>query len=429
MRKIFLLAVILFTFKSFGQTYTVGIIRNYYGGCHGGKTWSLTGSNLIGSGSFITAGITNATYTTVPLSSSYELTTNFTCTPLGPATLDCLDNTTTSQSAAELIKGNLIESGGCAGSVSIIEFRPNNMSIVSNKSSICTGEQLDFVISSPAGFPNEAYHWQFSIDNQATWTDVPSPFNFNPIPNFSINNLLGANYENYFNEQIYFRLGYDQNRPFSNVISITYSPCGPTISNIAFVGPECNGDIVKSLAITFAQKLNSTIGEKLAFLTVCDITSNSTMRMQINGPVSYPDDTKTYTYNTSDLQQLETGHYYKIRYQAQITDPDDSSKTILTGVLDSPAALNFLNTDPLKMEFKITNYSQPSCFGGNDGTAEIQILSGQSPYHFYKDGVELTGASQPTLNNGKYYITGLQEKTYNIMVTDSKKCIDKTAND
>jgi hypothetical protein len=429
MKKIFLLMLFILTIKGFGQTYTISVSVNHPLCEYNTVYYTLKGGANI---------ITN--YSNVQLYNTFTLDASISCSGDGPPPMidadgnpvpyTCSNSFSRTESAINLIKLGTWGIGGCNGSVMINEFKPN-VTITNNTGpSICSGQLLDLVAS--AGFPNEAYHWQFSKDNKATWIDVPSSIGSNPKTNdtpqtaFSINQLLGVNSEQYFNEKIYFRLGYGQSRPFSNVITLIYSPCGPTISNIAFVGPECNGDIVKSLAITFGQKLNSTLGEKLASISVCDINS-SKIFMQINGPVSYPDNTKTYTYTT--FQNLETGHYYKIRYQAQITDPDDPSKTIMKGVLDSPTALNFLYIDPVKMEFKITNFTQPSCFGGNNGTAEIQILSGQSPYHFYKDGVELTGASQPTFSTGKYYITGLGEKTYDIMVTDSKKCIDKTAND
>src|SRR6187402_2867749 len=92
MKRIFLLLILAATIKGHGQTYTIKIERNYGGGCHGGKTWSLSGSSKIGSGSFTTVGITTTTYSSVPLSNSFNLTLNFTCTPYGSDDLECTDD-------------------------------------------------------------------------------------------------------------------------------------------------------------------------------------------------------------------------------------------------------------------------------------------------------------------------------------------------
>jgi hypothetical protein len=433
MKKIYLLILFFCCLKSFGQTYsfylsyTVPTTKFCWDGNYG---YTIYGDNnlisqQIKNKTHYQENSTNLEYSDIPNYNIFNITIKSTCFDIN-GTSSCDGDYTQSISASSfIVNGNLTLYRCSTERLAIDAFMPNvKIQNLKPSSIVCSGENLQLA-GFPNNFPNEAYHWQYSYDGISNWTDVPITINNTPQTGFSIYELLGDDHINHFGS-IYFRLGYNQNRPFSNVIPITYSPCGPTISNIAFVGPECNGDIVKSLAITFGQKLNSTLGEKLASISVCDINS-SKIFMQINDPVSYPDNTKTYTYTT--FQNLETGHYYKIRYQAQITDPDDPSKTIMRGVMDSPTALNFLYIDPAKMEFKITNQTQPSCFGGNDGAIEIQILSGQSPYHFYKDGVELTGASQPTFNTGKYYITGLGEKTYSIMVTDSKKCIDKSAND
>lgn len=75
-----------------------------------------------------------------------------------------------------------------------------------------------------------------------------------------------------------------------------------------------------------------------------------------------------------------------------MVDPFNPSIIITKGAMESTSNLNFTYKDPLKIQFEITNYTEPSCVGGNDGTIEIKVLNGVSPYRFYKDGVELTGS-------------------------------------
>ncbi|WP_124020640.1 hypothetical protein [Flavobacterium aquariorum] len=425
MRKIFLSFILVLALKGYGQTYTLNLHVYVTKGVAsvnsnvGGNIYTFSNTNNYGSQDY-------PNLTTVKGNSfTFNLSTN---------TGACSQNLSVTKSLLELLRDNFTlqscpTGSGYAGNFYPNSFVPNGITINNRNSTaeVCSGEQLELDANSTNIFPNEVYHWQYSLDNKTYWYDVPATKNNSPSTKFSINDFLGDNIHNYFDKVIYFRLGYGQSKQFTTPLGITFRPCTPIITNIIYENPKCQGDPISKLDIVFERKLDNTKEEKLASIFICDVNDNSKIFMQINDPVSYPDDTKMYIYTT--FQSLETGHYYKIRYQAQITDPDDSSKTIMRGIMDSPATLNFLYTDPAKMEFKITNQTQPSCFGGNDGAIEIQILSGQSPFHFYKDDVELTGASQPTLNTGKYYITGLQEKTYNIMVTDSKNCIDKTAND
>ncbi|TRX33237.1 T9SS type A sorting domain-containing protein [Flavobacterium sp. ZT3R18] len=420
MKKIFLLVLFLFAIKSYGQDYTITLSYEASASdCHAAHfDWDFSGIDSFNAGgnSMNVSGI--RTYTAS--GNSFTLSSNSSCAALGASSNDCnipAEKNTQTETATNLIKGIFMNLGGCNGGVSIDKFIPN-VSIKNNKAStICSGETLD--LEGSAGFPDAAYHWQYSKDNQVTWVDVPSSIGSNLTTNdtpqtaFSINDLLGSSSEQFFGETIYFRLGYGQDRPFSNVIPITFSPCGPVITSISFVGPQCNGDIVKSLAITFQDKLNSTIGEKLASISVCDINNNSKIFMQISGPISYPDDTKTYTYTTTDLRRLETDHKYKVRYQAQITDHKDSSKTIMRGVLDSPSILDFQYKEVAPITFQTTQINI-LCQGNNTGSVTvINPQGGNGGYTYSKDGKNFQGS--PTFS-------GLAAGTYSITVKDSKNC-------
>lgn len=309
------------------------------------------------------------------------------------------------------------------------DFMPNGMLIKNlDNNLICAGQQLELQCF-PDGFPEEAYHWQYSLDNKVTWIDVPSKvvngYNINnsKVSKFTIYDILGNDHINHIGP-IDFRIGY-ADRPFStNTIQINYSACGPTISNVSFEGPECSGNIVKSLAVTFNEELNSAVGEKLATLSVVDINDESKIFMQVDGPISYPDDTKKYTY--TNFQQLENGHTYRIKYQAQIANPADVSNAIMRGFLYSPEKYNFLYTEPDPLKFQIKEAYNPKC---TDDTVEISIAvtGGTGDYKFYLDGIEKKNPIPVKEADGYYHIKGLIPTAVNsIKVVDENNCIEKT---
>jgi hypothetical protein len=428
MRKIFLLLIFAFTTKGFGQTYTIEVTHEYtLFGCHAPNFhWTLSDSpysagiignfSVIGNKHAVIPGyITDSkTFYNVPKYHGYNLNMYTECSSNGvDDPINCQSDHDISKSEVELIKtGSLFDERdeNCFRNIAYITAFKPNVSITNNTgSTICSGEQLDLVGTS--GFPNVAYHWQYSIDKEATWIDVPTK-NDNPKQDLTISEIIGTTHDQYFGEKIYFRLGYGQNRPFSNAIPIIYSPCGPVISSISFVGPICSEDIVKSLAITFGRNLDSTIGEKLTSISVCDINDNKIF-MQINGPISYSDASKTYTYATTDLRKLETGNKYKIRYQAQIPDPKDPAKTIMRGALDSPSTLDFTYKEVAPITFQTTQIDI-LCHGNSTGSITVvNPQGGNGGYTYSKDGTNFL--NDPTF-------LGLAAGTYPITVKDNKNC-------
>jgi hypothetical protein len=174
---------------------------------------------------------------------------------------------------SNLIKGFALSVSGCDFQVGA-SFKPNLTIQKSNSTlEVCSGEMLD-LYALPAGFPNVAYHWQYSLDNQATWIDVPAGFNdMTPNSNFSMQNILGINHIKHWGKTIHFRLGYDQNRPFTNAIAIKYFPCAPIVKSITCLGPKCSGENIQDLKVTFDRDLLQ--GERLENFAV--IKTDSTL--------------------------------------------------------------------------------------------------------------------------------------------------------
>ena len=343
----------------------------------------------------------------------------------------CNTNESSSQSIERLIvDGNFgYYDSNCGVNANIGSFSPN-MTIQhvtpSNPNEICAGATLTlnaFSTNDSATFPSVAYHWQYSLGNDI-WIDFPATITNNtPAPIFSIQQLLGASHEFYFDKIIYFRTGYNR-RPFSNILAIKYSSCAPVINAITYVGPQCYGDKIQKVDITFNRPLSSNEG--LQSLAMVNVQSGAIRNQRNNIEITDFISPNIYSYINLE-NDLEPGKTYKFVYQAKINNPADPTKPFVRGTMDSPVATNFTYNPPTPLIFNITNKQNPSCVGGNDGFIEIAVTSGTQPYNFYIDEQSVPATYNSA--TGKYYINGLKDKTYNVKVTDKFTCIDKTAND
>lgn len=431
MMKLYLfLSLISFT-HLYCQTYDLKVQYFASGaGCHAASyNWDFEGDrNFIDA--FSSGGnsmnVSGTRTHTVPNYSKFKLYLNTYCNELG-ASRGCEIDDDYELTNVQLIQGGYMSLSGCNGNVTIISFKPNvtikNLD-TTTPSEICSGFQLELA-AFPSGFPNEAYHWQYSVNNQATWIDIPLNINgkqTNNIPTTAVymQELLGNNHLDHIDKQIYFRLGYGASNNFTNPLPIKYSACAPTIKNIDYVGPKCNGDEIQSLTVTFNRPLSTT--ESFDIIKMKDAANGLERNERTNVPASALSETNTYSF--SEIDALESGRTYKIVYQAKIQDPLDPSKTLLRGFMESTQTFTYV--DPTALSFTITNDQKPSCFGGNDGFLEITINSGTSPFHFYLDEKEVEAEAA----DGKYYIKNLAAKeNYSVMVTDAKGCIDKSADE
>ncbi|MCV9926825.1 SprB repeat-containing protein [Flavobacterium sp. LS1R49] len=418
----FIISLSVFSLQMFGQQNTYSVKVNFSGRFYceyNSFYWNLSsGANSIGSNSGIN-DINEKTYPNVPNfnSFSFYLNANTSVEPCLSAQEECIRNTTITNSAVDLIKYPYLQLGGCDFMVGISEFKPNvsiqNLDTTS-PSEVCSGFQLSLA-AFPAGFPAEAYHWQYSLDNTANWIDVPNYIGGNKTNDittttFSIQDILGANHINYINKQIYFRLGYDQTRDFTAPLAITYSSCSPTVINIDYTAPRCNGESIPKIVVSFDRPLETN--EILTYIYIKNKNNNS-ISNQYTDVVFDSANPKNYTFQ--NISSLENTNTYEIVYQAK-------KGTILRGSMISTQ--NFTYNDPAKMQFKITNQTQPSCYGGNDGTIDIEVLSGIAPYQFYIDDVLKVPIK---IDNQHYVINGLLAKSegYKVKVTDKNDCIEK----
>jgi hypothetical protein len=419
MKKFFLLLILVLTMKGYGQTYTMEIlIRDAERDCNH-TIWSFT--DLVDEQVINKNSIGTKTYTDVPNSKTFKLSAIPQCEVEHPAP-PCAsysryeDEVTTIQ----LIRGYRSEIIGCYFNIGMQSFKPNvTISKLNepNNSTICSGSTLDLG-GFPKGFPDEAYHWQYSFDGVSNWVDAP--IKNDSVVKFTIQSILGDTHVNHFGKQIYFRLGYGQDRPFTEPLAITYSSCAPVAEEVVYVPPTCNGDAVNSIEVYFDRKLDPN--ENLYPIYILSKNPKPQQFFKAEKPVKslvFDPIKQRYKYSFENLSTLVNGDSYVVVYQARI---GEAPRGVLT-----TSSKGFTYKDPEKLTFKITNQTPPSCFGGEDGSIEIEVTSGVFPYRFYKDEVELKNQLYPTFKEGKYSILGLKAnaKGYNIKVTDTNGCIEK----
>jgi hypothetical protein len=429
MKKYLILLILSFySLIAFGQTYSAEVIYNIpvTKFCWDGKYgWRLTGFNGVDE-----SKTHNETYNIneafdIPNVSSFNFELISTCFDRSGG-LICNGSSAKMIPASELIMSgsNLIE--GCGESIEITSFKPNLTIQNLTSSSICAGEQLDLE-ASPRDFPPVAYHWQYSLDNQITWIDVPmkkvNGLDINNVKNsnFTIYDILGDDHLNHFGD-IYFRIGYGQARPFTSSIKIVYSPCAPLVTDVKFDGPKCKDDYIQKLDIYFNEPLDARKGESLYQLYLRETVNNTGLIktdpfMQVNN-VTYPSDTKIYSYsNFSNFTKLESGRQYEVIYQAQVNDPFDPTKKILKGVL--VYGEKFTYYEPSELKFKADPIN-PLC---NNDPAKIAISAtgGTPPYFYILDNDAPIEFRSPI----EVPIKGLIKDPHTVKVIDKNSCTEK----
>ncbi|PXY46019.1 hypothetical protein [Flavobacterium hydrophilum] len=324
------------------------------------------------------------------------------------------------------------------GNFYVQSFKPNvsigfpaNRNPATGTKTLCANEQFG-VFAYPEGFPPEIYNWQYSLDNKATWRDVPDEFH-KANPNFTIFDLLGNNHLNYIGKTIYFRMGYNS-MLFAGGIEfpLFYSSCAPLVGNIEYLPPFCNGDNVRSVTVTFDRDLYPN--EELHDFQLKAVNT-STNLPDSTPPIVYPFFTEgdpnnglikkldekspgIYSYSMSDFKGLNPNATYQIRYQA-------FDNNINKGLGISIEELNIKYKEPEPVIFEIVEADNPKC--ANDAVeVSIDVSGGTGSYLFYVDGTEQKNPKPVKEADGYYHIRGLIPTAVNsIKVTDENGCIEK----
>lgn len=313
-------------------------------------------------------------------------------------------------------------------STRVTKFKPNvtisNLE-VNSPTEICAGDVLQLG-AFPAGFPSSVYHWQYSIDNQVNWIDVPLNINGKTTNNvalteMSLQELLGTTHLAYLNKTIFFRLGYNQNTSFTNPLAITYSPCAPILVDRTYTPPDCNRDQIKEITAYFERPLepNETL-TPMQIIPYPKVDGDPIFFSQIEPVTNLVfDATKNlwvYKFKNLENSRLINNKSYIIEYQA-------IKNGVARGTLQSSEP--FIYNDPTAVQFEIVKAAPPLC---NNDKVEIviSVTGGTGAYKFYVNNIE---KFPPKEADGYYHLKDLTPIEYSIKVTDTNNCIDTNAND
>ncbi|MDY0143712.1 MAG: gliding motility-associated C-terminal domain-containing protein [Bacteroidales bacterium] len=205
------------------------------------------------------------------------------------------------------------------------------------------------------------------------------------------------------------------------------------------VGPYCAGDIIPDLPListngisgTWSPAINNTVTTTYTFTPTTGQSANTqTLTITIN-----PNPTASILGNNPLCSGDSNGSInitisngtpeYIITWGTNSIPISGSSYTIhnlsageyILLVTDANGCTNSATTnlvEPAVIDATVT-YENPSCIGNNNGSIEINVVGGTSPYLFSWDG----GASPVN------YLSGLIEGIYIVIITDANQCVYK----
>ena len=76
-------------------------------------------------------------------------------------------------------------------------------------------------------------------------------------------------------------------------------------------------------------------------------------------------------------------------------------------------------TMPTYIQASVSGTTDANCYGANDGTIEITITDGATPYSFKVDG----SPHSANINSNPYTLTNIPEGTHNVTITDGNGCV------
>lgn len=367
----------------------------------------------------------------------------------GPGQMPSRDNYV--KDLAEYGGGTYGQISGCAGGAAISNFRPTEIVLKSSMAlepaqgivpahyTICSGSQLFIQAAFPNKdpsvldkdyYPDEAFHWQYSIDGKTNWVNIPksvlennNPQSYNPrILTNTVEQIIGADPQNY-NKIIFFRLGYYSLATNELEYGVLYSPCAPVIiAPIDYVGPQCHDEKFKKLKVIFDRNLET--GEVLNIMQVRENKVSSTPLLflpdgeTINNLDDEHTNPPTYSY-TFPVGNLNSGTFH-IEYEA--------TKNGTPRGLISDFNPNFTYTNPEDLVITAVKKNDVLCNGDKTGSIDIIASGGTGSYSYILNPpLDLNNSLAEVPFTSPHTINGLGKADYTVTLKDSNNC-QKIAN-
>jgi gliding motility-associated-like protein len=185
----------------------------------------------------------------------------------------------------------------------------------------------------------------------------------------------------------------------TNPIQTTATASGLTAGNYTVTITDANNcSIQKQAVITEPNGIAASITSQTNVLCFGNNTGSATVSATGGTGVL------TYSWDTTPVQTTATATGLVAgTYNVTITDANGCSK-ILTAIITEPSS---------GLSAIISNSTNVSCFGGNNGNATVSVTGGASPYSYYWN----TSPVQTSVT-----ANGLTAGSYNVIVTDSNGC-------
>lgn len=187
----------------------------------------------------------------------------------------------------------------------------------------------------------------------------------------------------------------------TNPIQTTATATGLTAGNYTVTITDANNCSIQKLAvITEPNGITASISSQTNVLCFGNNTGSATV--SATGGTG----ALTYSWDTIPIQTTATATGLVAgTYNVTIIDANGCSK-ILIVLITQPSS---------ELTTTISNSTNVSCFGGNNGNATVSVSGGTSPYTYSWN----TNPIQTSIT-----ATGLTAGTYNVTVTDSNGCVD-----
>ncbi|WP_109435532.1 T9SS type A sorting domain-containing protein [Aquimarina sp. AU119] len=280
------------------------------------------------------------------------------------------------------------------------------------------GYEDAFQVQGDEGFRNDAYNWQYSFLNGSTplvWQEVPGA-SFDPLLNIRLEDIFD---ESAIGRDILFRIAacdYDGPEGYE-VVSYRIRKSAPKIIDVSTTPVSCFDATDGEITITFDRPL---IGGDLFGFSISD-------RSDPDGDV---------VANANNITTLDVGNTLTIR-NLPPSNTDFLIEAIgtydgepyYTGEANHSAVFTIGRPAPVSfVEEPRDNAVNVYCFGGQDGTIEINAAGGDGNYEYLMRKENETWDENewmPFSSGNTHTIRDLFPDTYYLKIRDGNECVAK----
>ncbi|MDG3584166.1 T9SS type A sorting domain-containing protein [Galbibacter pacificus] len=296
------------------------------------------------------------------------------------------------------------------------------------------------VASNSMGFSNTSYNWQYRIEGEWEWRDMPywtmGKKNFDIVPNEFLN-------EDAINKKIRFRIKSCQGYTSNDEIFYDLRKSAPKIIGKDITQPKCY-DSNGSVKLYFNRQLDS--GDKISYV-ISDKTKPAgdiggkpyyTPLFNENNLTSFTEENGEYFIEIDGL--VPSDHYffemigfgegteYRDEEEVPIAIEDSEYNDFPYYTDGTNHSLDITIVRPTPVEFSITGYTDVVCNGEDNGTISIKASGGNTTgtykYQLLKEGAVYRDWTLFSSVNTSV-ISGLPKGNYSVKVQDANGCIAK----